>query len=530
MTNVLRNLQHNNEYPIVFVGSGMSRRYLHEFPDWESMLGFFWSELKEERGFYSFLNELRQNIKNSNQDLSDSDIDYLTNITAGSTIEQRYNLKFFSQEITIPHFDQEKAFRTKISPFKVAVSQKFNSYKVKEEMSDEFQIYTKFLSKSQIIITTNYDKLIEDEVNSIDKSSIKKYIGQKGFFEQTDGWAEIYKIHGCVDQPDSIILSKEDYDFFDKNSILISAKIISMLINSPIIFIGYSLKDRNVRKIIKDFSSSLTAREITHLSNKIIIVEREEGLEEIIEQRILDKELGCEYTVIKTDNYSALFDILSNIDQGIPPSDVRKYQRVIKKLIVDRGRKGSLNTLLISPEALEDIENRLGDEKLIVALGDTTYIFKMPNLLSYIEDYFFRGTEIHTDIALRFVASQSSNSRIPFLKHVKDVDIEKTNLHPVEKEKIRQRILGSTGVDQCLKSIPTSYRIKAHSIKEIINMKFKPEKEFDVVSYNHDRISIGELGEYIRSRLEQFKKSGLLSLPSTFRRVLMIYDYKINRG
>lgn len=113
------------------------------------------------------------------------------------------------------------------------------------------------LMKAQIILTTNYDTFIEDEYNSQSKYGIKKYIGQQGFFKQTVGYAELYKIHGCTTEASSLIINDEDYRRFDKDSVLISAKIISMLLHSPIIFLGYSLTDRNIRKIIKDFTGHL---------------------------------------------------------------------------------------------------------------------------------------------------------------------------------------------------------------------------------------------------------------------------------
>lgn len=202
---------------------------------------------------------------------------------------------------------------------------------------------------------------------------------------------------------------------------LISTKIISLLVHSPIIFLGYSLTDLNVRKIIQDFSTSLTSSEIKRMSSRIIIVDRVEGMQELLERTVYDKELGCEYTVIQTDNFTELYEKTVQINQGVSPSEVRRFQQVIKKLIVDSGKKGSLNTLLIAPEQLEELEKRIGDEKLVVALGDATYIFRTPDLISYVEDYIFNKNEIPTEIALRYVASQGNTAKIPFFRHVETI-------------------------------------------------------------------------------------------------------------
>lgn len=522
--NIFESLKKENEYPIIFVGSGMSKRYLKDFPGWIALLKEFWDCLNTGRDFYGFVNTLKQQINENNVE-SDYDLDYLTNIMAGSKIEDKFNTLFYNDQLNIPGFDQEKAYKTGISPFKVAIANRFSTYEIRHEMLEEYMVFKKFLNKSQIIITTNYDTLIEDSINSENPNGIKKYIGQKGFFESTLGWAELYKIHGCASVPQSIVITKSDYDHFSKNSILISAKIISLLINSPIIFLGYSLTDGNIRKILRDFSSSLDKDEIKHMASKIIIIEREEGLLDIKEQTYFDRDLGCEYTVIKTDNYKLIFEKLSEIDQGIHPSEVRKYQHIIKKLIVNRGKKGSLNTLLLSPVELEDIEKRIGNEKLVVALGDNTIIFQMPDLLTYLYDYFFDENSIHTDIALRFIASENKNSRLPFIKHVKNVKLDKTNLHPVEIEKIRQRVARFPNLEVCIETIPSSYQIKANSLQEILKEKHKADKEYDIIAYNAPRLDKEELRKYIKDKISKAKKDGVRSISSQLRRLLLIYDF-----
>lgn len=261
------------------------------------------------------------------------------------------------------------------------------------------------------------------------------------------------------------------------------------------------------------------------MASKIIIIEREEGLLDIKEQTYFDRDLGCEYTVIKTDNYKLIFEKLSEIDQGIHPSEVRKYQHIIKKLIVNRGKKGSLNTLLLSPVELEDIEKRIGNEKLVVALGDNTIIFQMPDLLTYLYDYFFDENSIHTDIALRFIASENKNSRLPFIKHVKNVKLDKTNLHPVEIEKIRQRVARFPNLEVCIETIPSSYQIKANSLQEILKEKHKADKEYDIIAYNAPRLDKEELRKYIKDKISKAKKDGVRSISSQLRRLLLIYDF-----
>lgn len=528
MSIALKVLKEKNEYPIVFIGSGISKRYLKDFPSWEELLEKCWLEAGETGEFYAYLNTLRKSLREENPDVNDGEIKYLTNILAGTEIEQIYNNAFLGGKVFIDNFTQKDAYKLDISPFKRMLANKFSNYSIIEEMESELTLFKKFLNKAQIMMTTNYDPLIEDSFNSVNpRNGIKKYVGQSGFFEQTLGWAELYKLHGSVEKPESIVISKADYDLFEKNSILISAKIISLLINSPIIFLGYSLTDMNIRKIIRDFSSSLTPSEIKNMGSRIIIVEFEEGKHNIEEYQYYENDLGCEYTVLKTDNFKELYNKLSEINQGISPAEVRRYQHVMKQLIVDNGKKGSLNTLLIAPEQLEEIEKRIGDGNIIVALGDAAYIFRMPDFVSYIHEYFFSENNIPTEIGLRFIANQ--NGRIPLLKIVKDVNIDETSLYPKEKEKLKQKIANQKGLEELISSIPPSNQIVYNSLADIRNANYKKGKEIEVICYNALRINHDEYLEYIKEYITELKKLGTGNVVSMFRRMILIYDMAYNK-
>lgn len=528
MTTILDTLAEKNEFPIVFIGSGMSKRFLTDFPDWVSLLKEFW----EKAGLQNFFGELNNALSKAgelNPHFNEKERDHEAYIQIGATLENEYNKLFNSGNIEIKNFTQEEAFRTQISPLKKAIANRFEDYTFRAGVTEEYDAFVQMLLKAQIILTTNYDSFIEDSYNSGGTDKIKKYIGQRGFFNETFNYAELYKLHGCVEKPEDIVITKGDYEKFEKNSVLISAKIISMMLNSPIIFMGYSFKDVNIRKIINEFTTALSDTEVQLLEERLILLEWESGQQDIKEEVLNDRDLGCKLKVIKTDNFKLVFEKISAVNQGVAPSEVRRYQHVIKQLIVDSGKKGSLSSLLVAPTQLQDLEKRIGDGKLIVALGDATYIFKMPDLISYIYEYFFATEQLHTDVALRFIASRNSDSRLPFLKYTKDIDIEKTNLHNFDKEKIKQRISIFQDINSCLKTISVSNRIKKDRFEEIIDLKFKGEKECDVLSYNAQRIDALKIREYIKTRLEKDISSGQRSLSTGFRRLIMIYDFILNK-
>lgn len=114
MTSALDILKQNNEYPVVFIGSGISKRYLDSFPSWEELLQRFWLQLNVDMDFYAFLNQLRNTIKEKNVNATESEITFYTNIEAGTIIESSFNKKFYAQEIEIENFTQQQAYQTQV--------------------------------------------------------------------------------------------------------------------------------------------------------------------------------------------------------------------------------------------------------------------------------------------------------------------------------------------------------------------------------------------------------------------------------
>ena len=247
----LKDIIKNNHYPIIFIGSGISKRYLTDFPTWQDLLEDYWKKLFDE-DIYSYF----RNVTEENKDKPKETQDFLANVKAADKVENEFNNRFFNGALHLKGLSIKDAQKNRISPFKYDLSNKFSKYRLKNDInSEEFDLFKKILQKSKMIITTNYDSFLEDTLIKYSKQKPNIYVGQKGLFDQQIGWSELYKIHGSVGLPESIVINSNDYENFDKNSILISAKILSSMIDTPIIFLGYSLSDRNIRNLLKNFST-----------------------------------------------------------------------------------------------------------------------------------------------------------------------------------------------------------------------------------------------------------------------------------
>lgn len=102
------------------------------------------------------------------------------------------------------------------------------------------------------IITTNYDQLLETIFDNY-----TPIIGQKILYANHTSIGEIFKIHGCDSEPASIVITKEDYENFLKKKKYLSAKMLTFFAEHPLVFIGYSAEDPNIKAILTDIDEIL---------------------------------------------------------------------------------------------------------------------------------------------------------------------------------------------------------------------------------------------------------------------------------
>lgn len=527
----LKEIVDNNSYPIIFVGSGMSKRYLKDSESWEELLQSYWERLNSDTPFYSELHDISKKYSALTQD----EQEFRANTEIAAIIQKNFDDKFYSGELNVDGLTPKEAYTKKISPFKFDLSNHFTKKKLREDINpEEYSQFKILLSKAKIIVTTNYDQLIESCLQQQTEHMPKVFVGQNGFFDETDNWSELYKIHGSVSEPNSLVITHKDYENYDNRSILISAKILSTMISSPIVFLGYSLTDRNVRKLLSDFSSQLPREDTRKSANRILIIEYKKERATLKESIINDRSLDFTYTSIQTDNYTQLFTQLNEIDQGATPLEVRKYNSLIKKLVEDSGRQGKLESVLVSAENLDKIDDQINQGRhIVVALGDSKYIYVYPDLLSYIKDYFLNTNNYLPAVALSFAAHDNNKkTKIPFAKYWNNVDLTTLKLPNNDLVKLRNKIEEYPNIDTIINSVGQYDQIEFNNLEQILT-KFpqKATKCISLITYNLKRIPKDELSDYIKNTalpgFENAVKENT-SLKTAYRKLFVGYDFLIN--
>lgn len=105
------------------------------------------------------------------------------------------------------------------------------------------------------IITTNYDDLLEQEI----QNEFKQFavIRENKDMSHMSYPNTLIKMHGDYDS-DNIVLTEEDYYNYSKNFSLIRSYVLSLFASKLVVFIGFSLEDLNLKMILNELKGILS--------------------------------------------------------------------------------------------------------------------------------------------------------------------------------------------------------------------------------------------------------------------------------
>jgi len=218
-------IQKNNL--VIFVGAGCSMPL--GLPSWKKLIEDILQDLDSKYGETSDTNF--KNILNGVKTNSKSLFDALSKIENDS--------------------DNGSTFKRKSQEFINSLVEE-----VSKSLPEESKVHTLLWEISSKIITTNYDKILEQHIpKSISPKIFDNSNAFQGLKSQTNDSEFLYKIHGDYDDPKSIILFESDYRNIYKNSNFNADTLANHFKEKNLLFIGFSLSDPFVNDLflkIKD--------------------------------------------------------------------------------------------------------------------------------------------------------------------------------------------------------------------------------------------------------------------------------------
>ena len=479
-------------HPVLFIGTGISLRYLKNSYTWNGLLKRIAFDLSGNEEYYLDL----KSKCHQNNSYQYEKIATLLEETFNTSLSKDRNGKF--KEINDIFYENMKK-DINLSRFKIYISQLLSNLEYKDDKLDEIIELKKIRKNISSIVTTNYDKFIEEIFN------FNPLIGNDILLSNPYG--SVYKIHGCISKQNHIIFTEDDYKLFFEKYELIRAQLLSLFIHNPIIFMGYSISDENIKNILKTIFTYIepNSEQAEKIRNNFLLVEYEENStsDEIVEHDIdMEGFSTIRINKLKTDNFIPLYKALSDLHLPVSAMDIRKVQNVFKEISTGGNIKVSIT------DNLDEVNN---DEKILV--------FGSTNSIQY---QFNNSSEI---ILQYFQIIDESNYQI--LSLIDKLSIQKNQYFPVYRfSQINSRIIKieelKTQQEKKILSINKSNDKNEHtsieSILNDINIANSNKNNAMIWSILNDNINLEELEKYLRDFNNQ--KS------TEYRKLLATFDYK----
>ena len=519
-------LINGNKLPVLFIGSGFSRRYLNA-PTWEALLINVYEFMGKQELDYKTLKAKLKNRKEY-KDAGNGQL----NAVIAEEIESEFNEHFYTSELAqqFPEWIQKE-----VNPFRQCIAEMLMNLEILPEKETEIKAFKELKNKVMSVITTNYDSLIEDLLELPQEST---FVGQSQLFSPNSvDLGELYKIHGSVTEPDNIIITQTDYDNYKANAKLFSAKLLTLISENPVIFIGYSIDDPNMQQTLIDLIRCLSKEQIATLKKHFYIVEFEPGLEEIHEKEFIlqaqsyqGEKTTFPITVLSTDNYLELFKRLNTLTPAMNISTVKQVKRIVKDIVIESVEsKQKSNVMSIFMDDISKLNNP--DQKFAIAIGNakdinSTYGYNLRPAEDVYEDVLFdnRGFNKKRLITETFETSYLKIKRIiPIYKYIDELDPDDYKDCPNVMAYLGQHVKKEDYLNNSLiKSI--SNMASGNQLDDMPHEYEKnPNKMYFWIMKNFESLPIEEVGDFLRSEFEKYYEFDK-NRQGHLRRLISIYD------
>jgi len=298
----------------LFLGSGFSRRYLG-LEDWKGLLDKF---CVAGQPFEYYIAK------------ADGNYPAAARLLASDFNEYWWRAAEYKESVEA----RRKEVVNETSALRFALSLYLSSLDQAKAKNSGYEGEIELLSRLNVdgTITTNWDVFLEDLF-----PEYKVYIGQEELlFANPQLIGEIYKIHGCSTRPTSLILTDLDYADFDKKNAYLAAKLITIFVEHPIIFIGYSLSDPNITSLLRAISQCIGSENIEKLRRNLIFVQlpKKGESDNIADTFITIEGVQIPIVLVTTNDFVPIYEAIDVVKRKIPIRLLRFFKEQLYQLFL----------------------------------------------------------------------------------------------------------------------------------------------------------------------------------------------------
>lgn len=482
-------------HPILFVGTGISLRYLNNSYTWEGLLKKITYDLKENTDyFFDWKSDCLEDGKYR--------YDKIASLLEEEFTNSLKNNRKGSFELVNDVFYKNMENGIQISRLKIYLSELLSSLEYKEEKLAEISELKKVCKNIGSVITTNYDKFIETLFE------FQPLVGNDILLSNPYG--SVYKIHGCISEPSKIIITKDDYDHFNSKYELIRAQLLSLFIHNPIVFLGYSIGDENIKSILKTIFTYVepNSDQAKRIRDNFLLVEYEEGS---TSQETCEHDIDIEgfstirINKIKTDDFCSVYQAIAGLTLPISAMDIRKVQSIVKEIYAGGDIEVSIT---------DDLDSLKNHDKVLVIGSHKSITYEFHTQNEMISNYFKILEESNSQL-LNLINKYSINASQYFPIFGFSTICE--TIKEVEKLKTQQREKIRSAIGQ-IKDVCKSEHSTIHEIIDDTSITVSNKVNAILWSIFNARVSLDDAENHLKSFTYKDKTS--------FRKVLCAYDMK----
>lgn len=531
--NIRQKIANFKQLPYLFVGSGFTKRYCPDSPNWDELLRNARNVVHPDSDDAEFLmlkRRIENKIKESISYDSDQDYIYYVNPMLASDIEKDFNDKFYNEiSFSKQVFSEESILdilKNGYNPFKFFIAESIKHIQYDETVHPE-EILSINMNYEKIagVITTNYDCLLEEIFDNFEVS-----VGQDNLLlSNTFNLFQIFKIHGSCNEPDSIVLTKKDYDYFENKLKYLSAKLLTIFVENPVIFIGYSISDLNIRNILREIADCLNKEQLKALADNLIFITRSKNGKNLIRRRDIEfNNKRIEMTEFVLSDYTVLYDSLSEIKSSIPVKVTRMLQNMISDYVYSNK---ATNKIMFG-----DINSpNIDDSQVAIYIGKTADVtefgFKAYTIEEILEDVLRDNNPQMLDSRLitytfPLVRRSAGSTLLPVYKYLKHLNVL------IDEIPQNFHIIRSLD-DECI-ALNTNDRkyikpFKDYEFTSIADIEFTYTghlyRQTSFIKYFIHQVDVDELREYLNKHFDDVFFGNKNKYKSVFKKLIAIYDF-----
>jgi hypothetical protein len=332
------------------------------------------------------------------------------------------------------------------------------------------------------------------------------------------------------------VLTQSDYEAYTSRNAYLSAKLMTIFLEHPIIFIGYSITDANIRMIFKDIANCLNSSQLATLSDRLIFIQRSKAgrPEGISTVRDSFGTKFLEFKQVVLPDFTPLYKAIATLRSSYPPKVLRKLKKDVYELVQSTSPKERIRVIDI------DDATDMDTVEFVMGVGISTQLagqgYGGVEVIDLIEDLIYDDKKFEPKAVVEIVlpklgrqtsynhpvfkyTSATNNAAVDsglaiYLSQVNSKDVDYWISSSMRKAR------GGKPAPQSVEELIGNYEAaSAKEIQQMLNdIAFVPADLVNLSLLRTMLVNVYERFDPIRNKSEQ-------TLTTNFRRLVRIYDW-----